>query len=402
MTIAVIGAGIQGCLAAIELEARGHHVVLFERHREPMTGASRWNEGKIHLGYLFAKDPSLRTARTLIDGATRFGPLMRRYLQRDLDFIERSSSFVYAVHRRSLIPPDSVGIHLGRVQALIVEAMAGTDRDYLGQRRLVGPQQTNPQANGLDGSLVAAAFATDEVSINPRTLANAIAERVLGAPRIEFLGDRTVAEIIRTNDGRFVVADAPDARHGPFDHVVNATWEERLGLDRSLGYDPPMPWIHRFKVALHLAPSSDWEDVASVTFVLGPFGDVVNFGSAGLDLSWYPVGRIGSSRALVPPPMAGAVDAARRDGVARAIVARLADLIPALAGFEPSETRVELNGGYIFAWGKTDIDDARSGLHRRYEIGVHSDRGYHSIDTGKLTMAPLNAETLGRRIGNRA
>ena len=29
-------------------------------------------------------------------------------------------------------------------------------------------------------------------------------------------------------------------------------------------------------------------------------------------------------------------------------------------------------GGVIFAWGSTDIDDATSELHTRYEIGVHS------------------------------
>ncbi|MGZ8815948.1 MAG: FAD-dependent oxidoreductase, partial [Mycobacterium sp.] len=104
MTVAVIGGGIQGCLAAIELELRGHQVVLFERDQALMMGASRWNEGKIHLGHLFAKDPSLRTARALVDGATRFNALTSGYLESSLDFVARSSSFVYAVHRRSLAP----------------------------------------------------------------------------------------------------------------------------------------------------------------------------------------------------------------------------------------------------------------------------------------------------------
>jgi hypothetical protein len=158
--------------------------------------------------------------------------------------------------------------------------------------------------------------------------------------------------------------------------------------------------MHRFKLALHVGLSAGLRDLPTVTFVLGPYGDVVNFGGARAYLSWYPVSRIASSTALVPPAMDAAVDAARRDGVSRAIVGGLTDLLPGLAQLEPSGPEKELNGGYIFAWGDTDIDDAGSGLHRRYDIGVHSDGGYHSIDTGKLTMAPLNAATLGERIGD--
>ena len=45
----------------------------------------------------------------------------------------------------------------------------------------------------------------------------------------------------------------------------------------------------------------------------------------------------------------------------------------------------------IVAWGETDIDDPASELHNRYAIGVTSDHGYHSVDPGKLTMAPLFA-----------
>lgn len=400
MTVAVIGGGIQGCLAAIELELRGHQVVLFERDQALMMGASRWNEGKIHLGYLFAKDPSLRTARALVDGATRFNALTSGYLESSLDFVARSSSFVYAVHRRSLAPTEAVEGHLGRVHGLVTEALGDSRRDYLGRRRLAAPQSSPLRTHGLDDSQVAAAFVTDEISIDSQALADAIAVRTAAAPRIELLRSRPVAGIVRRDDGRFVLDDAHGSRHGPFDHVVNASWEERLGLDRSLGYDPPLPWMHRFKLALYVGLSAHWRHLPTVTFVVGPFGDVVNFGGARAYLSWYPVSRIASSAELVPPTMDAEVEAARRDGLSRAIVGGLTELLPELAQFEPSGPGNELNGGYIFAWGETDIDDAASGLHRRYEIGVHSDRGYHSIDTGKLTMAPLNAATLGERIGD--
>jgi hypothetical protein len=37
-------------------------------------------------------------------------------------------------------------------------------------------------------------------------------------------------------------------------------------------------------------------------------------------------------------------------------------------------------------------------LHRRHDIGVHSYGSYHSIDPGKLTMAPHFAAICANRI----
>ena len=57
-----------------------------------------------------------------------------------------------------------------------------------------------------------------------------------------------------------------------------------------------------------------------------------------------------------------------------------------------------VKGGPIVAWGKTDIYDPASELHRRFEIGVTSEGRFHSVDPGKLTMAPYFAEVCAARI----
>ena len=49
-TVAVLGAGIMGTCLALMLARRGRRVVLFDKAAMPMSAASRWNEGKIHLG----------------------------------------------------------------------------------------------------------------------------------------------------------------------------------------------------------------------------------------------------------------------------------------------------------------------------------------------------------------
>ena len=71
ITVAVLGAGIMGVTTAMFLARKGVHVTLIDAAARPFDGASRWNEGKIHLGHLYAADPGLQTARRLLPGAWR-------------------------------------------------------------------------------------------------------------------------------------------------------------------------------------------------------------------------------------------------------------------------------------------------------------------------------------------
>lgn len=55
MRVAVVGGGIFGCTAAIELANAGHRVELFERHSDLLHGASRANQGRLHFGYHYPR-----------------------------------------------------------------------------------------------------------------------------------------------------------------------------------------------------------------------------------------------------------------------------------------------------------------------------------------------------------
>ena len=77
----------------------------------------------------------------------------------------------------------------------------------------------------------------------------------------------------------------------------------------------------------------------------------------------------------------------------------MAQFVPSLAKLKSSDLKdVVVKGGVIVAWGRTDIYDPTSELHRRFEIGVTSTGQFHSIDPGKLTMAPYFAEACAGRI----
>lgn len=54
--VAVLGAGIFGCLTALELSKRGFKVTLIEKSNEIMMGASTNNQNRLHLGYHYPRD----------------------------------------------------------------------------------------------------------------------------------------------------------------------------------------------------------------------------------------------------------------------------------------------------------------------------------------------------------
>jgi len=77
----------------------------------------------------------------------------------------------------------------------------------------------------------------------------------------------------------------------------------------------------------------------------------------------------------------------------------MARFVPSLNSVDVNELQdVTVKGGAIVAWGATDIYDPASELHRRFEIGVTSTGSFHSVDPGKLTMAPYFADVCAARI----
>ena len=75
MRIAVIGAGIFGCLTSIELAIQGHEVTLFEKNSDILYGATPNSQNRLHLGLLYPRD--LGTARQSIEGFATFKSIFK-------------------------------------------------------------------------------------------------------------------------------------------------------------------------------------------------------------------------------------------------------------------------------------------------------------------------------------
>ncbi len=393
MRVAVLGAGLAGTCTALELAERGVSVDLYDENAIPVSRAGRNNEGKVHLGLVYANDRSLRTARSMILGALHFTAALGRWI--DVDRLEDAISdpYDYAIHPRTMVPADDLAGYYRSCRELFADAVAATRLSYLGRDATLRVERTRAAS-------FPETFRTSECALDPRRLADALGAAVLANARIAFVGETRVVDATERADGTIDVGfRAGDARDcARYDHVVNALWGGRLEIDAKLGLVPERPWIYRYKTAGWITGPVPRGRVPSMTIALGPFGDVVNYGDGGVYFSWYPTGLVGRSAELRAPDWDRDLPPRRVADAVRRSFACLADLCPALAALAPAPSAIEPIGGTIFAWGETDIDEPGSHLHTRYEVGVHSAGRYHSLNPGKYTLAPYLALEAADRV----
>ena len=402
MQVAVLGAGLQGSCVAMELASAGISVDLFDKNDRCMSQASAQNEGKIHLGYLYANDRSLCTALAMAKGASQFAPLMRRWIGDAVDRVPVSSAFHYVVHRESLLTIAEVEDHFRRAHALLVAESLQVPVDYFGSDYREPPVRLSDRECGalFDRGRVAAAYRTAEIAIDPEPLAAAVRRRVAEDPGIRCRLNAHVHGVAVNGDNvgvDFEICHGRGWEH--YDHVVNALWDGRLAVDRTAGVHPHRSWLYRVKHYLRLRAPRAASMVPSTTIVLGPFGDAVNYDDRDLYLSWYPAGMRGVSSELSPPAWPLVLDEPSSLAMRERIVDGLRAIVPGVGALTPETIEWwQVKGGIIFAWGCTDIRDRASGLHERHDIGPHSCGRYHTVDTGKLTTAPLFGKLVADRI----
>jgi hypothetical protein len=76
------------------------------------------NEGKIHLGYMYAGDPTLSTAKTMMAGALAFAHFLERHVGQPAQSFPVSVPTTYVVHRDSQRSSEDVSAYLETVHDL--------------------------------------------------------------------------------------------------------------------------------------------------------------------------------------------------------------------------------------------------------------------------------------------
>jgi glycine/D-amino acid oxidase-like deaminating enzyme len=402
MHVGVLGGGLQGCCAALALAERGVRVTISDRNDILMSRAAVANEGKIHLGYMYAGDPTLKTASTMLLGALAFAPFFQRTIGLDPKSFRLSAPAAYVVHRDSQHDPAEVLGYANAVHELVQEAAASDPAAYFGIDLPANLRRwSNAERDAeFDGSIAVAAVDTPEVAIQPIELADAMRAAIADHPSIDVRLGRVVQRA-KQDDGTIIVTsvEAGVASEERYDHVINALWDGRIALDQTLGIRANRPWLHRLKYGVSFRLPSAMTSPRSATFVSGPFGEVVAYPDGLVYLTWYPECIKGMSADVSPPGWDTYPAEPLRSEILQGTLNAMAEFIRPLRALDVTnlaETKVK--GGVIVAWGDTDIYDPESELHRRYEIGVTSAGNYHSVDPGKLTMAPYFANVCVDRI----
>lgn len=399
----VIGAGIQGCCAALELRRLGYHVTLVEASAAAMSRASLRNEGKIHFGFVYGNEPSRATARLMLDAALRFAPLLDRWVG-PMDWISlRSEPFTYAVMHDSLVPPAELFAHYDALNDDYLSWRSVGLGEYLGDdpEPFWRPAKQVPAGLGR-APAVAAVAETCERAIDLIAVRKRIVGAIADDTGIVLRLGRRVRTVERGSTGFTVTGHGQDgvAWSAPADVVVNCAWDGRLAIDASLGVVPSRPWVYRLKYRVLGELPTALHGLPSLTFVLGPYGDIVRAAGRATYLSWYPTCMADWSSDLSPPaswsgPCGGDARGAGTE-IGRRTLDAFERVVPGMSGFSIAQ----VDAGVIFAWGSTDIGEADSELHQRNDIGPLHQDGYVTMDTGKLTTAPLFAERLGALLGS--
>ncbi len=387
-----------GCATALFLARRNVRVTLFDAANQPFAGASRWNEGKIHLGYLYAGDPSLGTARRLLPGGVAFKRLAEELVGCSIDGATTEQDETFLIHRNSVVPPDAAARYFDAVSAMAAgHPEAGGYLTPLTDARSTRLSDAALETT-CDTAHVVAGFRVPERSVYTPWLADRFVDAVSSEPRIEPRMQTRVTGVRRSAatlaPPLFVETTA--GVDGPYDAVVNALWEGRLAIDVALGLPTPSTWSHRFRLSAFLRAERRVE-VPSTVVVTGPFGDVKNYGGRDFYLSWYATGLRAEGNGVVPP-LVTTLDPGEHTQVVHEIIGRLGAIVPSVAALKDCVADVRLEGGWVYAEGRGSLADPASTLHRRDRVGITRADAYFSVDTGKYSIAPWLANEVANLI----
>ena len=299
--MAVLGAGIMGCSVALELARRGCQVVLVDAADVPFSGASRWNEGKLHLGYLYAGDPTLATARHVLPGGLAFMDTVRDLLGCDIGPAITAQDDLYLVHRDSVVDAAAMQPRFEALSAL-VSSTPGADR-YPGDASRERMQVlSRAELDGCaDTRFITAGFRVPERSVSTRWIADRYVEALRSEPGIELAMSTQVDGVkpvqVAGRERWRLETEAPiDGGFEPWSTRCGPAGWPSTQCRIATGTRLVAP-LSTLAVRAHGAPRGRHSVVVST----GPFGDIKNYNGRDFYLSWYPAGLMVEGHDVLPP-----------------------------------------------------------------------------------------------------
>lgn len=417
--IGVLGAGIMGCCLALELAQRGYRVELVDLAPTPMTGASLHNEGKLHLGFVYANDPLKETHGLMLRGSLAFSRIIEKLSGYGAASLLPSRPFHYFVPVDSQLDMIAIEDHFQEVEEAIHEVTRNSGSLYLDRPadRYYERNSSSDHGSMFSPGLTLGSFRTEERSVSPIAVADILSRAIEDQPNISFSGNTEVLAAARLACGDVEIESRRngEASVTRYPCAANCLWDDRLRVDATAGIRDHGPWLLRYKATISVSvPTALSDNIPSATGVLGSYGDVVNHNDGSYYISWYPLCRIAQTmeedgrklhdrvhkgtlsrsirkRTSGYPSISKVVAAIAHRKFIKDNIQEMAAYIPSLHALLNFKGRSALGGGVIMARGATDIDDPMSYLHQRSAIGPVAHGSYVTVDTGKYCTAPLFA-----------
>jgi FAD dependent oxidoreductase len=374
-----------GSSLAVLLARNGARVTLFDAAERPMSRAGRWNEGKIHLGYLYAADPTLNTARKLIAGGQLFRPIVESIIESSIEGHLTSGQELYLTHTDSVVGPSTTLGYLNAVWELNGDTSEKAPRPTRLTQYELAKISENPK--------LVAGFRVPEKSVNTSWIADRILARLTTHKAIEMKCDCVVKSAEKSVRGWSV--ETCDGDFIGFDAVVNALWEGKSAVDDASGYGSGERLSYRFRASVFMKVAHS--GLNNVVITTGPFGDIKNYDDGSVYLSWYPAALLLDCR-QAHAPAAPVIDGVNEIGICSRTIDALSEFFPVVANLPAAASETVVRGGWVVAHGGGLLSDPLSRLHRRDEFGVSRHDSYYSVDVGKYSVAPWLASRLAAEL----
>lgn len=384
--ITIIGAGIQGSCIALALAHNGVASTIIDKSFAPMQEASLKNEGKIHLGFVYANDNDSDTRKLMLKGALSFAPLIERWCGKINWQSFVSDGFNYAIMPDSICTASEIEKSYASLSNIIKDKRLNTN-NYIGKElTYLWRKNTDLKASPfINKQHVENFYKTEEVSIDPRYFSKILQDKIRENKLINLELNTCVKSIEELSEYKLNCLCQGDRKEHYSDIIINCAWDDKERLDSFVNF-PKSETNYRVKHQILIKPKYAISMLEPVTMVQGPYGDLVPWKDGSIYISWYPIGRTYFDKK--PPKKVQNNEVAKK--VAIDSLNYMSNLFPAIKDSKILSSKA----GVILAKGSSDINKRESDLHKRNMIGIKKKNNWFSIDTGKYTTAPLFAEEI--------
>ena len=390
--VGILGAGIQGCCVALLFKKLGYDVSLIDQMNDIMEMASKNQEGKIHLGFVYSNDQTFQTGEKMMLSALNFSCVLEYLLDEKIDWKKlKSNKFMYLIPHDSLVPIEKIIEYFDQLQNLYTKMIKENPfLSYIGEQPDKIFYQI-PVPDNVDNEFFKYAFQTEEIAISQPLLKNIIKKSLI-TKNINLILNEYIIDIKKNLNNKYDIQT--DKGYFQFDKIVNCLWSGQQEIDQRLGLNLKNENNLRLKFGITSNYITELENMPSITIVNGPYGDYVNFpykDDRRMYFSWYPYSMYGMIvNETIPTEWNDIckdnIDVKLKEEQLNKHNEKFKELFKREFAFiDP-----KLIGGIIVAIGKDDINHLDSKLHQRNDKSVFHDDGYYSISTCKFTSAPYN------------